>query len=518
MKTRLSPLTTMTSALIVALLIFSIFPVAAFATGNHYKHSDNKAWSKKDSFEKWSKKSFSKETRSRKERSGKQCAKKQKCDNSLSIPLYVEGGKRVGNVTVRLDGNDLKVNYQVNDGWYIKQTHLQVSDNYNGLSLKADGSPDVDAYQYNSKHFTPVKSADYTISGSQWPLGTDLYIAAQAVVINKTNGKCKQHSAKTSNSKKSYSKDSRNNKGQDKNRSSDDDDSEHGTHYGDYDHDHKGQSKEMEAWALGEKFPGQIFAGFFIYSLESCDPVEKSIIQFSDAVYTVKEEGPVAVITVVRTGNLDLATSVEYTTMDGSAVNGADYVFASGVLNFAPGQSSAQFEVTPIDDSEIEPVESLTMKLSNPLGANLGQQKMATLEIEDNDQVTAAVIAIDRIIPNPVEESNTVTIYVTRTGDINVDATVDYGTLDGTAIGATQCGAPATPVPFDYEQVGGTLFFDAGVTELTIEVTTCNNNPRGDTTETFDIEIYNPVGAELIDDGDGNPFSNIETITILEAS
>ncbi|MGD8592856.1 MAG: Calx-beta domain-containing protein, partial [Gammaproteobacteria bacterium] len=317
---------------------------------------------------------------------------------------------------------------------------------------------------------------------------------------------------------KSYSKDSRNNKGQDKNRSSDDDDSEHGTHYGDYDHDHKGQSKEMEAWALGEKFPGQIFAGFFIYSLESCDPVEKSIIQFSDAVYTVKEEGPVAVITVVRTGNLDLAASVEYTTMDGSAVNGADYVFASGVLNFAPGQSSAQFEVTPIDDSEIEPVESLTMKLSNPLGANLGQQKMATLEIEDNDQVTAAVIAIDRIIPNPVEESNTVTIYVTRTGDINVDATVDYGTLDGTAIGATQCGAPATPVPFDYEQVGGTLFFDAGVTELTIEVTTCNNNPRGDTTETFDIEIYNPVGAELIDDGDGNPFSNIETITILEAS
>ncbi|MGD8940927.1 MAG: Calx-beta domain-containing protein, partial [Gammaproteobacteria bacterium] len=205
-------------------------------------------------------------------------------------------------------------------------------------------------------------------------------------------------------------------------------------------------------------------------------------------------------------------------TMDGSAVNGADYVFASGVLNFAPGQSSAQFEVTPIDDSEIEPVESLTMKLSNPLGANLGQQKMATLEIEDNDQVTAAVIAIDRIIPNPVEESNTVTIYVTRTGDINVDATVDYGTLDGTAIGATQCGAPATPVPFDYEQVGGTLFFDAGVTELTIEVTTCNNNPRGDTTETFDIEIYNPVGAELFDDGDGNPFSNIETITILEAS
>jgi hypothetical protein len=47
-------------------------------------------------------------------------------------------------------------------------------------------------------------------------------------------------------------------------------------------------------------------------------------------------------------------------------------------------------------------------------------------------------------------------------------------------------------------------------------VTTCNNSPRGDTTETFDIEIYNPMGAELADDGDNNPNSNIETITILD--
>ncbi len=485
MKTRLNPLTTMTSALIVALLIFSIFPVAAFATGNHHKHSDNKAWSKKGSFEKWSKKSFSKEAWSEKGRAGKQCAKKQKCDNSLSIPLYVEGGKRVGNVTVRLDGNDLKVNYQVNDGWYIKQTNLEVSDNYNGLPLKADGSPDVEAYQYNSKYFTPVKSADYTISASHWPLGTDLYISAQAVVVNETNGKCKQHSAKTSYGDKSYS---------------------------------KGQSKELEAWALGEKFPGQIFAGYFIYNLESCDPVEKSIIQFSDAVYTVKEEGPVAVITLVRTGNLDLAASVEYTTMDGSAVNGADYVFASDVLTFAAGQASAQFEVSPIDDAEVESIETVSLQLSNPLGAELGQQNTAILEIEDNDEVSVAIIAIDRIVPNPVNEGDTVTIYVIRTGDLSANATVEFGTIDNTAIGATQCGAPATPVPFDYEQVGGTLFFDAGVTELSIEVTTCNNNPRGDIDETFDIEIYNPVGAELIDDGDGNPFSNIETITILEAS
>lgn len=507
MKTRINPLTAIASTLFLALFLFSMFPAAAIASGDHHKRSyDNKQWpkkewSKKGSFEKWGKKEWS----------GKKCAKKQTCDNSLSMPLYVEGGKRVGKVTVRLDGGDLKVSYNVNEGWYIKQTHLQVADNYNGLPLKVDGSPDVDSYQYNSKHFTPVKSADYTISASQWPLGTNLYIAAEAIVINKTSGNCKQHTAKSSYSKKLDRKEDYHNKGRGSKRHSDDDQKHQN-------HDHEGKTKEKQTWALDKKFPGQALAGYFIYTLESCESVEKSVIQFSDAIYTVNEEGPTAMITVIRSGNLDLAASVKYTTNDGTAVNGSDYEFASGLLNFAPGQTSAQFEVYPIDDTEVEPVETVNLQLSNPLGAELGQQNLATLEIQDNDEVTAAVIAIDRIEFNPVNEGDTVIIYVTRTGNINVNATVDYGTLDGTAIGATQCGAPATPVPFDYEQVGGTLFFDAGVTELTIEVTTCNNNPRGDTDETFDIEIYNPMGAELADDGDGNPFSNIETITILEGS
>ena len=527
MKTRLHPLTATISAFFLAIFLVSMFPAAAIESGDHNTHSDGNAWFKKSSFEKYG---------SKQGRSGKQCAKK-KCDNSLSIPLYVDGDKRVGKVNIRLDGGDLKVSYMVNDGWYIKQTNLVVSDYYNGLPLEADGSPDVEAYPYKSKHFTPVKSADFTISASQWPLGIDLYVAAQAIVINKTTGKCEQHSAKT------YNKE-RHNKGRhSKNRHSDndddfkkkfkknsgyhkdlrasyddhDDDSEHHSKR-DYKSDRNDKTNEMQAWALGEKFPGQQLAGYFIYKLESCEQVELSTIQFSDAIYAVSEEGPAAVITVVRSGNLDLAASVEYTTFDGSAVNGADYIFANGVLNFAPGQASAHFEVTPIDDTEVEQVETVTLQLSNPLGAQLGQQKMATLEIEDNDVVSAAVIAIDRIVPNPADEGASVIIYVTRSGDLNVDATVDFGTIDGTAMGATQCGSPASPLPFDYQQVGGTLFFDAGVTELTIEVTTCNNNPRGDTNETFDIEIYNPMGAELADDGDGNPFSNIETITINEAS
>jgi hypothetical protein len=510
MKTTIRTLSTITSALLLAAFVFALLPTAAMATGSH-KFSLDKEWVKKDRIEtRWSKKHDSKKHGSKKHgskkhgskkhasknygskkhdskknSSGKKCAKKKECDNSLSIPLYIKGDKRVGKVTVRLVGGDLKIQYQVDDGWYIQQTNLDVADSYNGLHVKLDGSPDVEAFPYSSKHFTPVKSVDYTISASQWALGTELYIAAQAVVVNKSNGKCQKHTAKGS----------------------------HGKSQEDVDYT---KSVQKDAWALGEKFPGQMLAGYFTYKLESCDSVELGTIQFSDAIYTVNEGDVEAVITVIRSGNTEQAASVEFTTMDGSAVNGADYDFANGVLNFAAGQTSAQFSVMPIDDAEVETVETVSLQLSNPLGATLGQQNTATLEIEDNDVVAVSVIAIDRIEPNPVEENTSVIIYVTRTGNLSVDATVDYGTIDVTAIGGTQCGAPTTP--FDYQHVGGTLFFNAGVAELAVEVTTCNNNPRGDATETFDFEIYNPVGAELSDDGDGNPNSNIETITILETS
>jgi hypothetical protein len=118
---------------------------------------------------------------------------------------------------------------------------------------------------------------------------------------------------------------------------------------------------------------------------------------------------------------------------------------------------------------------------------------------------------------NEVFEGDTVTIYITRTGDLSVDATVAYGTIDGTATGSAQCLGGATP--FDYEDAAGTLFFDAGVVELPIEVMTCINSPRDDAPlETLDIEIYNPIGAVLADDGDGDPNSNSATITIKEGS
>ena len=499
MKTTLTKLSAMTSAILFAAIMFSVFPAAVIAGGSHYGQSSNKDWSDNDRFEK---------SGSKTERSGRKCGKKE-CDNSLSIPLYVKGDKRVGKVTVRLEGGDLKVTYQVNDGWYIKQTNLDLADSYNGLHLNSDGSPDVEAYPYKSSHFTPVKSTDYIISASQWPLGTELYVAAQAIVVNKTSGKCEKSHGGSHNEKDHH------NKSHDKNGHSDHDDffkkasgHDKSASYDDSsddshsDHNGRKQGSEKEAWAVGERFPGQTLAAYFIYKLESCDPVQPGTIQFSDAIYTVVEDALEAVITVTRTGNVDQAASVDFTTLDGSAISGSDYDFTSGVLTFSPGQTNAQFTVTPIDDTEVESVETVGLQLSNPVGATLGQQNTAILEIEDNDVAPTTVVEFSQAEYVYMERVPFAVITVVRSGDLSAEAQVDYTTTDGTAV-----------APNDYISTSGTLTFPPGVESITFQVRLINDR-EVESDETVLLELFNEVGASLgaqkeatlvIQDDDGLP-------------
>jgi hypothetical protein len=63
-------------------------------------------------------------------------------------------------------------------------------------------------------------------------------------------------------------------------------------------------------------------------------------LQFSAANYTIAEKGGTATISVTRTGGNIGAVSVNYTTLNGTATAGSDYVAASGTLNWADGDAS----------------------------------------------------------------------------------------------------------------------------------------------------------------------------------
>jgi hypothetical protein len=76
--------------------------------------------------------------------------------------------------------------------------------------------------------------------------------------------------------------------------------------------------------------------------------------------------------------------SVGYTTSNGTAVAGADYVGGSGTVTFAAGQTSQTVNVGVVGDTAVESDETFTVTLSNPVGATLSRA-VATGTILNDD-------------------------------------------------------------------------------------------------------------------------------------
>ncbi len=68
--------------------------------------------------------------------------------------------------------------------------------------------------------------------------------------------------------------------------------------------------------------------------------------------------------------------TVDYTTLDGSAIATADYLTSTGVLTIAPGSLTATVSVTLIEDQIDEPDESFYLILSNPVQAILSTDQV----------------------------------------------------------------------------------------------------------------------------------------------
>jgi hypothetical protein len=96
-----------------------------------------------------------------------------------------------------------------------------------------------------------------------------------------------------------------------------------------------------------------------------------------------EELGPLTV-TVTRSGDTSGAAAVDYTTADGSATQKADFEYAAGTLNFAPGETSKTLTLLINEDMFGEGDETFNVVLSNPAGTTLGVQSTATVTIVDD--------------------------------------------------------------------------------------------------------------------------------------
>ncbi len=92
------------------------------------------------------------------------------------------------------------------------------------------------------------------------------------------------------------------------------------------------------------------------------DPVEEPIISYNIEDLEV-EEGDIAVFTVTRSGKTDVSSSVKYVTRNGTAKSGTDYEQVSGILGFAPGETSKQISVRTFADTVEENPEDFYMRI-----------------------------------------------------------------------------------------------------------------------------------------------------------
>jgi hypothetical protein len=107
---------------------------------------------------------------------------------------------------------------------------------------------------------------------------------------------------------------------------------------------------------------------------------------FSMNSFTVVE-GNTAVITVSLGITLPVTATVDYLTIDGTAMAGTDYIPVSGTLSFIPGSPIQTFSVISLDDDLIEGDQYLNLVLLNPnsAGAFVEVGLPATIFIIDND-------------------------------------------------------------------------------------------------------------------------------------
>lgn len=191
--------------------------------------------------------------------------------------------------------------------------------------------------------------------------------------------------------------------------------------------------------------------------------------------------------------------TVDYSTRDGTALAGLDYVARSGTLSFVPGESTKTVVVDLLDDTLPETGERFGLVLSNPVNAALGD-RAAVAEMGASDGTPGQpMVSVSGTRMGEADGYADVLVSLSRPS--NSPVSVDYASSNATAGGG------------DYDYPAGTLVFEPGETLQRIRVQVYADTVA-EATESFSMWLRNPVNAtlgtntapvEIVDDDGARP-------------
>ena len=220
-----------------------------------------------------------------------------------------------------------------------------------------------------------------------------------------------------------------------------------------------------------------------------------------------------AMFTVTLSSSGQDTVTVNFSTMDGTAMAGLDYVAKSGQLTFAPGATTQTVTVFVIGDQIDESDETFTVMLTSATNATLGATARGVGTITDDDGMPA--ISISRATVTEPDSGMVDAIFtVSLSNPSAFTIMVDFSTANGTAMALS-----------DYTAVmDQTLTFMPGETMKSIMVTINGDNDI-ETNETFTVNLTNASATATIGtgmatgtivDNDGSLSVSINDTTVAE--
>jgi hypothetical protein len=192
-----------------------------------------------------------------------------------------------------------------------------------------------------------------------------------------------------------------------------------------------------------------------------------------------------ATFTVTLSRASSQAVTVSYSTADGTATAGSDYITTFGPLTIPAGSLSGTVSITVNGDRDYEPQETFSLDLSNPTNATLADgQGVGTIT---NDDPAPTLSIGDVTVRRPASGTTSGVLPVTLSAASYQTVTVAYATSDGTATAGT-----------DYATTAGNVTFLPGVTTGTVDVAV--NGSSVPESRAFFVDLASPTNAGI---GDG---------------
>jgi subtilisin family serine protease len=231
---------------------------------------------------------------------------------------------------------------------------------------------------------------------------------------------------------------------------------------------------------------------------------DDTTVSIGDAILS---EGDAGIAEVLFDVTLSSAVSFEiranYATTNVTAAAGSDYLFSTGEVVFAPGETSKAITVIAMHDVRNEIDETFLVNLSDPAGAILADSQGAAM-IVDNDPLPSVLIS-EPVVTEGSSGTKNMSFAVTLSAASGKTVSALYATADGTAVAGS-----------DYTAKSGTLTFLPGATSQVVNVTI-----QGDTTAELDesvlLTLTSATNATLSDNEGQGTILDDDSLSIADA-